>query len=619
MAKGSAESGRIKSSEVGNAVSAIRYPEWQRQHVTVQRGFGRAAGSGSLLRHSIIAINAAFPSGHQPPQRLTTSNLSTAAAVLIHHLSSSATTHVPPRRLIDVQAPLLVDVLYVALSAPPAFARDALGGDAFLATKVFLYADAAAEGAGQCEENMERKCLIDEPRDVSSPHRYRQNRALLDPAHVCASCNRFSARCIGSESHPPKMERQGRDRDATTGIDDTALRSARRLPVRVRLPGPVEETDSDPKCKARGDRKDPTNTGISARAHTAGNSTPRPARVAARSAVRAPVATPVRAPESALARAPAATTTVTRRLPTERIRAAVQLDTRAKAPTSTTSVVVRAPVAAPVRAPTPAVARTPVTTRATTTTGPPASTTQVGGHTVTAIARALTSAARVPVSTVVRSSATATRLASASVPGIAGGASRQIASKQALRPPAPSSALDAARSTGDAAPVYDYRLWDDDEEEEEEEEEEEIWFGVRSLREVLDRIRRDSPHYIPSWSRRSSKRRLSLRVIGAQFRGKDTVKLQWCQSDALSDPEKWNSNWEALLRRDFTFPNGPHFFHQKVMQIETTPLLLDGALAGYPDLVSGTCIQHIITNGALRYFVHHDVCSTAGNLNEARS
>ncbi|KAF8181712.1 hypothetical protein K438DRAFT_1767792 [Mycena galopus ATCC 62051] len=600
--------------------------------------------------------------------------------------------------------------LRAALSASPAFARDARGGETFLATEAFLYADAAAEGAGQ------RKCLIDERRAHCYGVDDRRNRPRLrtrirrdvrkqkpreqqqqEQNLACAFCfdtmrtarvlsasvlSGSLARCStrptsaprATDSAPAALPRNrilvsnfaidgeaGRDRDAVAGdgfsprtspcVSHTFLflsfllhlRHLRFLSLCCSLPsdpyaeypsafaslGPSKKQIPTTNARRVATARAPINTGISARVHTAGNSTPRPARVAARSAVRAPVATSVRAPESAVSRVPAATTTVARRLPPERIRAAVQLETtRAKAPTSTTSAVVRAPVAAPVRAPTPAVAHMPVTTRATTTTGPPASTAQVVGHTVTARARVPTSVARVSVSTVVRSSATATRLVSASVPGIAGGASRQIASKQALRPAAPSSALDAARSTAAAAPVYDYRLWDDDaeieeEEEEEEEEEKEIGFRVVSLREVLDRIRRDSNvDSIP----RSVVHMLQSKKL------KEEVVVE----NALSDPEKWNSNWEALLRRDFTFPNGPRLlFHQKMMQIEKTLLLLDGALAGYPDLDHqrrpallhpsrlGDCSKWTGAGADVRR-VHilaamTDVYSTAGNLNEARS
>ncbi|KAF8181647.1 hypothetical protein K438DRAFT_1975947 [Mycena galopus ATCC 62051] len=114
--------------------------------------------------------------------------------------------------------------------------------------------------------------------------------------------------------------------------------------------------------------------------------------------------------------------------------------------------------------------------------------------------------------------------------------------------------------------------------------------------------------------------------------------------DALRDPEKWNSDWEALLRRQLAFPGGLHFlFRNQVRQIEASPRDgLDGSLANYPVLVSSTCaIQRNITEEALGHFTHDDfetkwmnagadvrrvhilaaladVCSKARNLNEAR-
>ncbi|KAF8166350.1 hypothetical protein K438DRAFT_2025190 [Mycena galopus ATCC 62051] len=114
--------------------------------------------------------------------------------------------------------------------------------------------------------------------------------------------------------------------------------------------------------------------------------------------------------------------------------------------------------------------------------------------------------------------------------------------------------------------------------------------------------------------------------------------------DALRDPEKWNSDWEALLRRQVAFPGGLHFlFRNQVRQIEASPRDgLGGSLASYPVLVSSTCaIQRNITEEALGHFTHDDfetkwmnagadvrrvhilaaladVCSKARNLNEAR-
>ncbi|KAJ7225219.1 hypothetical protein B0H12DRAFT_1149311 [Mycena haematopus] len=112
--------------------------------------------------------------------------------------------------------------------------------------------------------------------------------------------------------------------------------------------------------------------------------------------------------------------------------------------------------------------------------------------------------------------------------------------------------------------------------------------------------------------------------------------------DALRDPEKWNSDWDALLRREFALPGGPHIVFRYVMMANTA-LGLQRALAQYPVLVTNTCaIQRNITEEALRYFSHRDLenrwmnagadvrgkhildamvslCSRARNLNEARS
>ncbi|KAJ7239164.1 hypothetical protein B0H12DRAFT_1136304 [Mycena haematopus] len=113
--------------------------------------------------------------------------------------------------------------------------------------------------------------------------------------------------------------------------------------------------------------------------------------------------------------------------------------------------------------------------------------------------------------------------------------------------------------------------------------------------------------------------------------------------DALRDPEKWNSNWDALLRRELVFPSGPHRLFQFVMMVNTVHANgLQGALAEYPVLVSSTCaIQREITEEALVYFSRADlettwmdagadargkhlldamatVCSKARNLNHAR-
>ncbi|KAJ6456437.1 hypothetical protein C8R45DRAFT_578333 [Mycena sanguinolenta] len=114
--------------------------------------------------------------------------------------------------------------------------------------------------------------------------------------------------------------------------------------------------------------------------------------------------------------------------------------------------------------------------------------------------------------------------------------------------------------------------------------------------------------------------------------------------DALRDSEKWNSDWETLLDRDFAFPNGPRrLFQLKMTEITVFPNGLQISLAQYPELVDGTCgVQRDITAEALFYFslanletrwmdAGADVrgkhvldamaalCSQARNLNEARS
>ncbi|KAJ6483923.1 hypothetical protein C8R45DRAFT_293805 [Mycena sanguinolenta] len=114
--------------------------------------------------------------------------------------------------------------------------------------------------------------------------------------------------------------------------------------------------------------------------------------------------------------------------------------------------------------------------------------------------------------------------------------------------------------------------------------------------------------------------------------------------DALRYPEKWNSDWEALLRRELAFPIGPHLlFQRKMMEIAMIPMGLQGSLVSYPSWVANTCaIQRNITEEALRYFSESSLetrwmdagpdargkhildamvslCSKARNLNEARS
>ncbi|KAJ6456506.1 hypothetical protein C8R45DRAFT_1034713 [Mycena sanguinolenta] len=112
--------------------------------------------------------------------------------------------------------------------------------------------------------------------------------------------------------------------------------------------------------------------------------------------------------------------------------------------------------------------------------------------------------------------------------------------------------------------------------------------------------------------------------------------------DALRYPQRWNSDWEALLRRELAFPSGPHYLFQlKMRDISSTGLR--ASLDQYPSLVSATCaIQRNITQEALDYFTESDLetrwmatrpdvrgkhilgsmvalCSKASNLNEARS
>ncbi|KAJ6456508.1 hypothetical protein C8R45DRAFT_580140 [Mycena sanguinolenta] len=114
--------------------------------------------------------------------------------------------------------------------------------------------------------------------------------------------------------------------------------------------------------------------------------------------------------------------------------------------------------------------------------------------------------------------------------------------------------------------------------------------------------------------------------------------------DALRDPEKWNSDWESLLRRELAFPSGPHLLFQlKMMEIAMSSKGVQGSLAQYQGFVNPTCaIQRNITEEALLYFSHADLesrwldagadvrgkhileamaalCSKARNLNEARS
>ncbi|KAJ7090843.1 hypothetical protein B0H15DRAFT_246843 [Mycena belliarum] len=115
-------------------------------------------------------------------------------------------------------------------------------------------------------------------------------------------------------------------------------------------------------------------------------------------------------------------------------------------------------------------------------------------------------------------------------------------------------------------------------------------------------------------------------------------------SEALRDPAKWDTDWEAFLRREFALPRGLRLcFEAKRIEIEVSPHGLDAALSGYPDLVFATCaIQRNITEEALAHFTRDNlearwmnassevrgqhilgamaaVCSKARNLNEARA
>ncbi|KAJ7910897.1 hypothetical protein B0H13DRAFT_2010874 [Mycena leptocephala] len=114
--------------------------------------------------------------------------------------------------------------------------------------------------------------------------------------------------------------------------------------------------------------------------------------------------------------------------------------------------------------------------------------------------------------------------------------------------------------------------------------------------------------------------------------------------DALRDPQKWDSDWDALLRRELAFPNGPVLcFNSKLAENEAIPDGVDRSLISYQSFVTTTCaIQRNITEEALHHFTHNDfeakwmkagadvrgrhilgamaaVCSKARNLNEARA
>ncbi|KAJ7441731.1 hypothetical protein FB451DRAFT_1298446, partial [Mycena latifolia] len=80
-------------------------------------------------------------------------------------------------------------------------------------------------------------------------------------------------------------------------------------------------------------------------------------------------------------------------------------------------------------------------------------------------------------------------------------------------------------------------------------------------------------------------------------------------TDALQDAEKWNSDWEALLRRDFAPPKGPRIcFNARVLEIETTPHGADDAMSSYQSLLFNTCVvQRNITEEALRHFTRDNL------------
>ncbi|KAJ7618004.1 hypothetical protein FB45DRAFT_933114 [Roridomyces roridus] len=115
--------------------------------------------------------------------------------------------------------------------------------------------------------------------------------------------------------------------------------------------------------------------------------------------------------------------------------------------------------------------------------------------------------------------------------------------------------------------------------------------------------------------------------------------------EALVDPEKWDQKWESMLRGpQLSGPHGPLFcFNNMLFQNRSVPGFTDRALAGYPELLAGTCaMQRNMTQDAIMYFVGGNlekrwmdaspderrkhilgamasVCSKARNLNEARA
>lgn len=66
--------------------------------------------------------------------------------------------------------------------------------------------------------------------------------------------------------------------------------------------------------------------------------------------------------------------------------------------------------------------------------------------------------------------------------------------------------------------------------------------------------------------------------------------------DVLHDPEKWNSDWDALLRRELAIPIGPALcLNQKLREFERIPTRngVDDALDCYQSVMGNTrAIQH---------------------------
>ncbi|KAJ7861664.1 hypothetical protein B0H14DRAFT_3616437 [Mycena olivaceomarginata] len=130
-------------------------------------------------------------------------------------------------------------------------------------------------------------------------------------------------------------------------------------------------------------------------------------------------------------------------------------------------------------------------------------------------------------------------------------------------------------------------------------------------RHLRVRSRRAVPHPGARAQRRGARARVqlagrahgesALSVDGGARRGR-RVPAAVC-----GNPEKWNDTWDAFFKRHRAFPNGPHdyLFQYALKVIQEIPRGLEGALAGYPGLVSGTCaIQRNITAEALDHFAH---------------